>query len=302
MGGDNLRASVLMVAAMALFAAQDVFIKFLAADMPAGQIVLLIGAGGLPVLVILAVVRGVPLVSPALLAPAVLARNGCEFVGSISLVTALALVPLSLVTAIMQAVPLVVTAGAAIWFGEAVGWRRWTAIGVGFLGVLVILRPGMEGFDPATLWAVAGALALALRDLATRAVPREVASLQLSAWAFGAIVPAGLLALALGPPAVLPDARGWIDVAAMVALGLLAYGALVLATRLGEIAAVAPFRFSRILFALALGVLLFGERPDAATLTGIALVVGSGLYTLMREARLRRRPIAAPSPQTPPGL
>lgn len=279
----------MMVAAMTLFAGQDVFIKLLAGSLSAGQIVLLIGAGGLPVLLALAAARRVALLSPALLDRAVLARNGFEFLTSICLVTALALVPLSLVTAIMQSVPLLVTAGAAIWFREPVGWRRWTAISAGMAGVLLVLRPGMEGFDPSVLWALAGAFGLAARDLATRAVPRSVSALQLSAWAFAMLVPAGLLLIAVEPrPHVWPDAGGWVLVGAMVALGLVAYGALVIATRTGDIAAVAPFRYARILVALAFGGLFFGERPDAIGLAGIGLIVGSGLYTLLREARLRR--------------
>lgn len=295
---DTLKASLLMVAAMALFAGQDVFIKALAGSMTAGQIALLIGAGGLPVLAAMATFRRQTILSRALLAPAVAVRNGFEFLTTICLVTALAQVPLSLVTAVMQSVPLLVTAGAALWFGSAVGWRRWTAILVGMAGVLAILRPGMAGFDPAVLWALAGAVFMAGRDLATRAVPREVTSLQLSAWAFAAVVPAGLLLMALERgPHVWPDGSGWSGAGAMVALGLLAYGALVIATRIGDIAVVAPFRYSRILVALLLGALVFGERPDAVSLAGIALVVGSGLYTLVREARLRRAPsLAAGAP------
>lgn len=286
---DNVKASLLMVAAMAFFAGQDVFIKSLSAAMTPGQIVLLIGAGGLPVLAAIAVARGTALVSRALFAPAVMARNLFEFLTAICLVTALALVPLSLVTAVMQSVPLLVTAGAALWFGEPVGWRRWSAIGVGLAGVLVILRPGMAGFDPAVLWAAAGALVMALRDLATRAIPGAVGSLQVSLWAFAVLVPAGLLLMALeGGPHAWPGADGWAGVAAMVATGLVAYAALVTATRIGDIAVVAPFRYSRILVALLFGALVFGERPDAVSLLGIALVVGSGLYTLLREAQLRR--------------
>jgi drug/metabolite transporter (DMT)-like permease len=302
MMSDNVKASLLMVAAMTFFAAQDVFIKGLSDGLSPGQLVLLI-AGGVPILLAVALAQGQPVLSRALVDRAVAMRNLCEFATAICLVSALAAVELSLVTAIMQAVPLLVTAGAAVWFAEPVGWRRWTAIGVGLAGVLIVLRPGVAGFDPAMLWAVGGAVAMAARDLATRAVPRSVASVQLSLWAFAVLVPAGLILMALEPgPHRWPDAAGWAGVAAMVVLGLIAYAALVVATRIGDIAAVAPFRYSRILVALVFGALVFGERPDALSLIGIALIVGSGLYTLVREARLRRRPVAAPSPQTPPGL
>lgn len=291
---DTTKASLLMVAAMGFFAGQDVFIKVLSNVLSPGQIVLLIGAGGLPVLIPWALAERRALLPRTLLHPAVMARNGFEFATAICLVSALAAVELSLVTAIMQAVPLLVTAGAALWFAEPVGWRRWSAIAVGLAGVLVILRPGMAGFDPAVLWAVGGAVAMAARDLATRAVPPAVTSAQLSLWAFVVLVPAGLLLMALeGSPHGWPGPEGWLAVAAMVALGLVAYAALVVATRIGDVAAVAPFRYSRILVALVLGALVFGERPDAASLAGIALIVGSGLYTLLREARLRRAAASA---------
>jgi drug/metabolite transporter (DMT)-like permease len=287
----NLRASLAMVAAMTLFAGQDVFIKRLSASLSPGQIILLIGAGGFLPLAALALARREALVSRALLGRAVLVRNGSEFLTATFLVLALALVPISLVTAVVQSVPLLVTAGAALLFGERVGWRRWTAIAVGITGVMLILRPGMSGFDPAALLALGGALSMAARDLATRAVPRSVTSLQLSVWAFAMLVPAGFLLIALEPgPHAAPDSAGWAEVAAMVLLGLFAYGALVVATRTGDISAVAPFRYTRILVALAFGMLIFGERPDALSLAGIALVVGSGLYALLREARLRRTP------------
>lgn len=300
---DNLKASLLMIVSMAGFGLQDVFIKFLAVDVPAGQIVFLIGTGGFSVLAAVALARRVPLATRGFLAPSIMLRNIFEFTCAICLVTALALVELSLVTAIMQAAPLIVTAGAALWFGERVGWRRWVAIAVGFAGVLVILRPGMAGFEPAALWALAGSVGLALRDLSTRAVPREVASLQVATWAFAAIVLAGLAMLAIGPPPVGLGARGGLLAAAMVGCGLFAYVALVLSTRIGEIAAVAPFRYSRILFALGLGIGIFGERPDALSLLGIALVVGSGLYTLLRESRRTRRGrVPPPSAGAAPGL
>lgn len=286
---DNLRGSLLMVAAMAGFAIEDAVIKYLAAVMPVGQIMVVIGLGGALVFGLIASQRKLGLFVPDFLRGAVLVRNLAEMVGAAAVVMAIALVPLAAVTAILQAMPLAVTLGAALFLREPVGWRRWSAIVVGFVGVLMILRPGSAGFDPAALLAVIGVLALSVRDLATRRVPPRVHSLQLSAWGFVMIIPAGLLLLALTASApVAPTAGQWGWLMGGLLAGILAYGALVSATRLGDIAATTPFRYSRLIFAMAIGAAFFGERPDAMTLAGSVLVVGAGLYTLLRQIRLQR--------------
>ncbi len=285
----NLRGSLYMVLAMALFAVEDLLIKQLSVTVPTGQIIWMLGLGGGIGFVGLACVRGDRLLGPELRHPAVLARTACEAFGSIGFITALALTPLSSATSILQAVPLVVTLGAALFLGETVGWRRWTAIAVGLAGVLVILRPGMEGFSPASLFAVQGVVGLAARDVLTRFVPRSATSVQLSVSAFFAMVPVGLVLTALRatPNVGLDDGEAlWLGFC--IGMGIIAYLAVIAATRTGDVAAVAPFRYSRIVFALILASAVLGERPDSLTLVGCAIVVGSGLYTLLRETRLRR--------------
>jgi drug/metabolite transporter (DMT)-like permease len=183
----------------------------------------------------------------------------------------------------------VVALGAAVFLGTPVGPRRWAAILVGFGGVLLILRPGMAGFDPALLLAVAGMLALAGRDLSTRNLPRTITGARLSFHAFAALVPAGLaLQAAQGLPVAPLSGSELLRLGLCVGFGVGAYLSIVGATRLGDLAVVSSFRYSRMLFALALGVLLFGERPDALMLLGTAVIIASGLYTLHREARLAR--------------
>ncbi|MFN3954708.1 MAG: DMT family transporter [Pararhodobacter sp.] len=290
----NLRGSLLMVAAMAGFAIEDALIKFLAAIIPAGQIMVFIGLGGAACFGLLAARRGFGLWHPSALRGAVLIRNLAEMLGAASMVMAIVMVPLAVVTAILQAMPLAVTLGAALFLGEPVGWRRWLAIGIGFAGVLLILRPGAASFDPAALLAVLGVLALSARDLATRRVPARVHSLQLAGWGFLAVVPGGLVLMALGMQApVMPDAVqwGWLFLALLA--GILAYGALVSATRLGDIAVTTPFRYSRLVFAMAIGAMFFGERPDGLTLLGSGLIVGAGLFTLWRQIALNRALVAS---------
>ena len=215
-------------------------------------------------------------------------RNVGEMVGTLGYVTALTLIPISTASAILQATPLVVTLGAALFLAEPVGWRRWSAVVVGFLGVLLVIRPGLEGFDVQSLFAVVGVLGLAFRDLATRRIPRETSSFQLSFLAFLSLIPAaGILSLFSNQSFVSPDAPQWGLIAAAVAMGVVAYYAIVGAARIGEISFVTPFRYSRMLFALIVGILVFEERPDALMLLGAIIIVASGIYTVWRERKHR---------------
>lgn len=287
---SNLRAPLLMVASMAGFAIEDALIKDLSARVPVGQVMFLLGLGGSLVFAWLAARRGAGLRSMQALRGALLVRNIAEMLAAMLMILGISLVPLSVVAAVLQAMPLAVTLGAALFLGEPVGWRRWSAILVGFTGVLMIVRPGAEGFDPRALLPLFAVFLLTARDLATRRIQVSVTSLQVSGWGFMSVIPGGLLLMALrGDAPVLMQAVDWGLIAATISSGVLAYMALVMATRSGTIAQTTPFRYSRLLFAMLIGVVVFGERPDALTLAGSALVVGAGLYTLMREMRLKGR-------------
>jgi len=283
---ENLRGIALMVAAMALFSIEDMFVKVLAGSLPVGQILAMLGAGGATAFAAMALLRGQRLWSGALLTRPVLLRNLGEVIGTLGFVYAVSLTPLSSASAILQATPLAVTLGAALFMGAQVGWRRWSAICIGLFGVLLIVRPGLEGFRPASLFAVMGVVGLALRDLATRATPRTVTSLQLSAYGFAMLVPLGLLLMLLrtGPVPLGPLTAA--QLAGALVAGVAGYYAIVEAMRIGEIAVVTPFRYTRLIFALVIGTLIFGERPDTLTLTGAAVIIASGLYTLWRERAL----------------
>ncbi len=287
---ENIRGSLLMVASMAGFALEDMLIKQMADALPMGQVILMIGLGGTISFSTLTLVRGQRVLSRAFLSWPVLLRSLGEIIATSGFVAAIVLTTLSSASAILQAAPLAVTLGAALFLREPVGWRRWTAIGVGFAGVLVIIRPGLEGFAPASLLAVVGVAGLALRDLAVRHVPPEVTSAQLSVWGFAIVIPTGLLMmLFMGTPPAMPGTTDLARLGAAFVVGGLGYYALVAATRTGDVAVVVPFRYTRLVFAMVLGALAFGERPDALMLTGAALIVGAGLYTIWREARMRPR-------------
>ncbi|ATX64949.1 DMT family transporter [Roseinatronobacter bogoriensis] len=284
---DNLRGAVLMALAMAGFALEDMFIKLLADTLPVGQILVFLGIGGALAFGVIAHRKGQQLLSPALLTPALLLRNTAELIGTVGFVLGFVLASLATASAILQAAPLVVTLGAVLFLGEKVGWRRWTAIGIGFFGVMLIVRPGMAGFEPASLFAVIGVIGLAGRDLATRVIPRTVSSYQISSWAFAMIIPAGVfLMVTMDTPAILPSALQFTGLVAALGVGVLAYYALVASMRVGELSFVTPFRYTRMLFALIVAVLVFGERPDMLTLLGAGIIVAAGMFTLWRETKV----------------
>lgn len=279
---DNQRGALFMTASMAGFAVEDVFVKAAAATMPLGQVLLTIGLVGMVTFATMAFARGEAVLPPAFLSRAMLIRCAFEVTGRLFYGLAITLTALSTTSAILQATPLVVVAGAAVVFGERVSWQRWLAVVIGFVGVLVILRPGAD-FSILSLLAVVGLLGFAGRDLATRAAPKGLSNRQLGALGFAMLAIAGAIVLAVTGGVVLPDAVGLAHLAGGTVFGMLGYHALTYAMRTGDVGSVTPFRYTRLIFAMILAVAIFGERPDAATWIGAALVVGSGVFALTRS-------------------
>ncbi len=284
----NLRGIILMVGSMAGFAIEDMFIKWTAANMPTGQILLILGLGGVPIFMSLARRDGRHTFTRAALHPMVIWRNTGEMIGTAGFVTAIATLPLSTATALFQAMPLFVTMGAALFLGEQVGWRRWTAICIGFFGVLMIIRPGVEGFRPEALWSLLAVVGLGIRDLAVRRIPPAISTMQLASWGYIAVAVLGAGMLAFSGGVVMPNAVQAGYLAAALVFSVTAYWALTQATRLGEISVVTPFRYSRLIFGMLIGIFVFSEHPDLWTLIGAALIIASGLYTFAREQARKR--------------
>ncbi|MEI4486566.1 DMT family transporter [Frigidibacter sp. MR17.14] len=285
---DNLRGILLMVASMACFAIEDAFLKAAAAGLPLGQLIFVNCVAGMLVFGTLARLQGRALFARGAWGGMALLRNTSEILSSFSYITALALIPLSLASAILQASPILMTLFAALFLGEMVGWRRWCAVAAGMAGVLVILRPGTEAFQPEAIWAVVSVLALTVRELATRRVSPEVGGMQIAFSACAMLTGLGAVMMAFEGGPVMPDAAEAGLLLGVVASGTLGYGAVIAAARTGEIAVVTPFRYSRLLFALVIGAVVFAERPDALTLLGAGLIIASGLYTLARERKRRK--------------
>ncbi len=282
----NLAGSLWMTGAMAGFAVEDAFLKFAAGHLPIGQVLVMMGLAGALIFASVAIRRGEQAFPPALLSRTMVMRSVLEVNGRLFYALAIALTPISTASAILQATPLVVVLGAAWLFQEKVSPWRWLLIALGFVGVLVIIRPGLHGFDALALLALAGMLGFAGRDLATRAAPPALTNAQLGVAGFLVLAVAGVVILLVSRGAKWPDLTGLAMVSGATAFGTCSYAALTNAMRNGEVAVVTPFRYTRLLFAMVVGVVLFHERPDAATFIGSAIIVICGVLILGQKRRI----------------
>mgnify|MGYP003386322999 CR=1 FL=1 len=288
----NLRGSLFMVLAMACFSVEDAFVKAAAKTVPLGEIIFLFGFFGTTLFILLTLRRGEKVFHSAIFTRAIFIRSICEIIGRLFFSISLVLIPLSSLSAILQATPLIVVMGAAMCFGEKVGWKRWSAIFIGFVGVLMIIRPGADEFRLVSLFAVLGTLGFAGRDLATRAAPKVLSNIQLGVYGFFILMPTGLIILFFNDEVaniVLPNSINSLQIFGTILFGFTAYYFLTIAMRIGEVSVVTPFRYTRLLFALLIGVTLFDERPDTLTLLGSAIVIVSGIYTLLTNESLTKK-------------
>lgn len=294
MAADNLRAALIMVLSMALFTMNDAFMKSLAGEVPLHQILLL--RNGAVTIVFLALAwRSGAFLKGLSRRDAKLAciRGLAEVATAYFFLTALFNMPLANVTAVLQSAPLMVMVAAALFLGEPIGWRRILAVVIGFSGVLLILRPGPDGFNTYALYVLIAVVCLTVRDIVTRKISKEAPTLLVTAIT-SAFVALFFGAKGIGGEWVALDARsgGLITGAALMVLG--AYLASVQAMRLGEVSFVSPFRYTSLIWAVVLGYVVFGEWPTNLTLIGAGIVVGSGMYSFFREMRVTRRATVPP--------
>jgi drug/metabolite transporter (DMT)-like permease len=283
----NRRGILAMIAAMTLFAANDALLKLASASLPPGEIMAVRGV--FATIFTIAVVIASKQLSQArsATAPVVILRASLEASIAFLFITSVAVLPLADITAILQATPVIMTLMAVVLGIERVGWRRWSAVIVGFVGVLLIVRPGPTGLDPYALLAFAAAALVAGRDFATRAVGAHVPSIVITLSTSVGVCLAGFLLGLTEDWRPLGLYELWILIATAV-LVTLGNFAVVTAFRNTEVSVVSPFRYSNVPFAIVFGLVLFGDFPDILALAGIALIVASGLYTLHRE-RTRAR-------------
>jgi len=286
----NLRGSLFMCLSMAGFILNDTATKWISDDLSLFQIIFIRGLFATVLIGCLAAYKGKLRFRPNRRDTKILALRLVGEVGAtFCFLNALFNMPIANATAILQSLPLAVTLAAALFLGERVGWRRYTAIFAGFIGVLIIIRPGTEGFSSYSLWAVAAVGLITLRDLSTRMLSANVPSLFVT---FLAAVGVTLLGAVFVPFTEWRPVQGehfaFLGFAAVLVFVGYLFG--VLAMRTGEISFISPFRYTILIWAVVLGFVVFGDVPDNWTLIGSAIVVGMGVYAFYRERVRGRQP------------
>lgn len=285
---DNTRGALLMMGSMAFFTLGDTCVKVLGASLPLSQILVIRGL--VASVFIAALARSLGQLTfrlPARDLRLIGIRSIAEVAASFFFLTALVHMPLANISALLQMLPLTVTLGGALFFAEPVGWRRWLAICIGFVGMLLIVRPGTEGFDFWSIYALISVLCVTVRDLSTRRMSRAVPSLTVTLSASLSVVLFGLVWSVSQDWQPLDSASLWLLALASICI-VGGYSFSVMTMRVGEVSFVAPFRYTGLVFALILGWFVFGDWPIPLTLMGAALIVATGIFTLLREAKVRR--------------
>ncbi|PZQ11600.1 MAG: EamA family transporter [Ancylobacter novellus] len=286
----TVRGVIAMVAGMVVQALNDTVIKLAAARLPATEIMAMRGVMAVTLALSIALVMGEGRRLKMLANPLVALRSGLEAMACLTYMTALAHLGLAEFTSIVQATPLIITALAVLLGWQTVGWKRWAAIGVGFVGVLLIAKPSTQGVNVYAALTLLSACFMAIRDLVTSRIPSSAPSMVVTLGSTIAVTSVGFGAGAVQSAAWL--APNGVEAAMIATAAILVVGCnmlIVMAFRLGDMTVVGPFRYSVILASLALGWLVWGDVPDALALLGSALIVASGLYALKRER-------AAPEP------
>ncbi|MBV2185690.1 MAG: DMT family transporter [Rhizobium sp.] len=284
---NNTKGALLMALSMAGFTFNDALSKAVTPLMNVGQLMFVRGA--LTTVLVFLVARHMGALGHVrmLIQPTVLLRMLFETLAAVTFLSALGQMPLANVSSILQSLPLAVTLGAALFFGEPVGWRRWTAIGVGFLGVLIIIRPGPEGFTLASLYVLMSVVFAAARDLVTKKIDPGISSLAITLSTAAGITVAGAALIAPFGGWQPMSGSTWGIMLVASALIFVGYLAIIMAMRTGEISFIAPFRYTSLLWAVTLGMIFFGEIPDIWMVVGTLIVIGSGLYAFYRENKRR---------------
>ena len=280
---DNLLGAALMTCCVLAYVLNDAVMKLLFADIDFFQAIFLRGLVSLPPLLVLALMTKTLLQkysakNQRLMIIRILAEIGT----TVTFLTALKHMPLANVTAILQSLPLAITMAAAIFLGERVGWRRWSAICLGFTGVLIIIRPGLAGFNSYSLLALAAVLLLTVREISTRQLDNKIPTVTVALSTTLGITAFAALML-IGDEWTEINFVSWSLIIAAAAAVTVATLLSVVAMRTGDIGFVSPFRYTSLIGAIGLGILLFGEWPDGMTLLGAVIIAFAGVYSLYRE-------------------
>lgn len=280
---NTVRGATLMSLAMASFGVNDALTKLAIGDMNPAQLTAVRSGLAAIVLIALALRQGEARNLGRVVPPLVGLRIVGELGGTLSYVMALSVLPLTSASAIFNALPIAVALGAVVVFGERLGWRGYAAVLVGFVGVLVVIRPGMDVFNPNAGWALLAVLFCSVRDLATARIPALIGTTLISATTSAALaVCGGLLIVPFGGWSPMSPTQ-WLLVGCASLSVVAGYLFLINSLRVGATAVVSMFRYTYLVFTVTLGSAVFEERVDGATAIGIALIVAAGLILIERR-------------------
>jgi drug/metabolite transporter (DMT)-like permease len=286
---NNMKGAALMTGCVSAYVINDAFMKLLFSEIALFQAIFLRSIITVPPVLVMVWITKVAISNFSKQDKRlILVRVGAEIFTTIAFLTALKHMPLANVTAILQALPLAITMAAALFLSEPVGWRRWTAILVGFVGVLIVVRPGLEGFNIYSLSALMAVIFITVREISTRKLTSEVPTITVVlSTAVGSALFAGIMMIGSEWDTV--SALSWLLILGAAVAVSIATLLSVMAMRIGEIGFVSPFRYTSMLGAIGLGILLFGDWPDQPTLVGTLIIVSTGIYTFYREKTIGRK-------------
>jgi drug/metabolite transporter (DMT)-like permease len=294
---SNTRGVVLMCVGMALFTANDAFVKLAAAELPVPQVLALRGIGVIAIMAAAVTIAGQWGALPRIATPRIAIRSILEGLVALVFVTALARLGLAEAVAIFLTSPLMMTALSAFMGRETVGWRRWLAVLLGFVGMLIVVRPSLDGINAYALLILLAALGSTVRDFITRGIEPGTPSILVS---FIAGVTTALMSalVGIGVEWQMPSATGWVLLGASALFVAGGTSTVIAAFRCAEVSVISPFRYTIMFWALIAGIVFWGELPDGPALLGTGIIVASGLYIIHRE-RLRSRELRAARLTTP---
>jgi drug/metabolite transporter (DMT)-like permease len=296
----NRRGILAMIGASACFSANDAATKIAVTWIPPSEIVAIRAVFTLLFAFAIIAVRGEIREIAHIREPKLLFRALAETITGFILITAFAFMPLANVIAILLVQPFLMTMIAVVFLKQTVGWRRWMAVAIGFVGMLLVVKPATEAFNAISLLVLGATLMVVARDLLTNQIRAEVPTTVITfATALVGIFIGGIGAAA--EPWRMPDLTAFIIVVIAAVFLVAAFILIVIAFRGTEVALVAPFRYGIVVFAVVYGIILFNEIPDRYSVAGIALIVGAGIYMIHREA-VRRREAVTATPIAGPGV
>ena len=267
----------LMITAMACFAGRDAMNKFLTTSIPVSQVLVLVGLIGSLIFFVLSFPLKASLIDSKMKSAAFILRFFSELISSVFFLVSVVFISLSSASAIAQATPILVAIGGMIFFKEKVITRNWILILLGFIGVLLIIKPTSGNFNPYFLIAVMGVIFLALKDLTTRSISNTLPAISVCFWSFLALFLGGILSIPFFHSFNTVTGINYFILGSTVFFSALGNLFLILATRGGKVSIVTSFRYIRLPIALLIGIFLFDESVDLITLTGCILIVIVGV-------------------------